>query len=435
VDVLNHQYIDKAWMKVWAFGTLINYPATVRSWNRSSHTYSSSRVVSQPVPWDYRQKIRLHQNATTNLSGSEYREVVDGGSGICLIDYQAQDTISGNPWKDMYWHLRGRIVPHSMVPPEPSWFPTNADLQARLKVLKTIRKEYEAFQGLTFLGELRETINMLRRPLGAIRNGMSDYLRTVKKRASKTRINRLNDMVGGTWLEYVFGWTPLLNDIKSGEEALNEILERYEDSYKRFGAQYETTQLPSSWTYPSTLQNGPWTIKFRYRTNTKGFVRYYGQVFREALVNQGFASRHLGFTLSGFIPTVWELIPYSFLADYFTNTGNLIEAATTNTSGVKWISRVHVSTHYVEYQISEVTRNVSQQPDARTRNVRIVTDFAPSTLERRNVKRVWLSEPPHVSLNDFQWKIPGAGSLKWANMAALAAQQGSVQRFLQKLMS
>jgi hypothetical protein len=39
-------------------------------------------------------------------------------------------------------------------------------------------------------------------------------------------------------------------------------------------------------------------------------------------------ARLLGFSPYDFVPTIWELIPYSFVVDYFTNAGEVIESAT-----------------------------------------------------------------------------------------------------------
>jgi hypothetical protein len=55
-----------------------------------------------------------------------------------------------------------------------------------------------------------------------------------------------------------------------------------------------------------------------------------------------------GFDLKAFIPTVWEVIPYSFLVDYFVNIGDMLEAATTDTSIVKRLSKVVIEEWVLE---------------------------------------------------------------------------------------
>jgi hypothetical protein len=46
-----------------------------------------------------------------------------------------------------------------------------------------------------------------------------------------------------------------------------------------------------------------------------------------------------GFSMQNFIPTVWELLPWSFLVDYFGNINSVLEAYTTDIAGVKWASK------------------------------------------------------------------------------------------------
>jgi hypothetical protein len=46
-----------------------------------------------------------------------------------------------------------------------------------------------------------------------------------------------------------------------------------------------------------------------------------------------------GFTPSEFVPTAWELLPYSFLVDYFTNIGDILSSSVTSTARLAWSNR------------------------------------------------------------------------------------------------
>lgn len=47
----------------------------------------------------------------------------------------------------------------------------------------------------------------------------------------------------------------------------------------------------------------------------------------------------LGFTPQDWLPAAWEVVPWSWLADYFFNVGEILQAAATSTAGVTWISK------------------------------------------------------------------------------------------------
>lgn len=48
---------------------------------------------------------------------------------------------------------------------------------------------------------------------------------------------------------------------------------------------------------------------------------------------------NLGLNLQDVAPALWEITSFSWLVDYFSNIGEIIEAGTTDTRTVKWIVR------------------------------------------------------------------------------------------------
>jgi len=47
----------------------------------------------------------------------------------------------------------------------------------------------------------------------------------------------------------------------------------------------------------------------------------------------------LGFNLEEFVPTIWEIIPFSFVVDYFANVGEMLSLHTTDLSWVDWVNQ------------------------------------------------------------------------------------------------
>jgi hypothetical protein len=56
-----------------------------------------------------------------------------------------------------------------------------------------------------------------------------------------------------------------------------------------------------------------------------------------------------GFQPSNWIPALYEVIPYSFLIDYVSNVGDIIEAACTSQANVTWVNRSSLNKTTQEY--------------------------------------------------------------------------------------
>jgi hypothetical protein len=130
----------------------------------------------------------------------------------------------------------------------------------------------------------------------------------------------------------------------------------------------------------------------------------------------------LGFTLENFVPALWEVLPWSWVADYFSNAGAILEAMTTDTSNVKWIIRTvrRETTHQRELMAdSFLTANYLDafgfalvQPS--------VEGIGSLTFVRKTVDR---SIIPSLGVPTFELSIPGVSSKRWLNLAAVWAQR------------
>jgi hypothetical protein len=139
----------------------------------------------------------------------------------------------------------------------------------------------------------------------------------------------------------------------------------------------------------------------------------YGEVGVDCTTPQGSLNR-FGIRTAEFVPTVWELIPYSFVADYFSNIGEALAAATFPVSELKWSGMTTknnvVSKRYYTLSIPGVKANTSQFKDANG-------GCSSSSAERTVLKRSTAIFGGTRVLR-IQFKVPGL-SLKWLNLAAL----------------
>jgi len=131
-----------------------------------------------------------------------------------------------------------------------------------------------------------------------------------------------------------------------------------------------------------------------------------------------------GFRLDEFVPALYEVTPWSWLIDYFSNVGGLLAASTVDTSDIAWISRT-VSRRSLD------DRSVTSPTDAHLIQffnangaIQFVGQSAGglghSLLSRTTVERKNIAKLPIPRL---EFKHPALLSLKSLNIAAIIAQR------------
>lgn len=371
--------------------------------------------------WNYRTDIRNHTSAVTPREIESFH--FEGGWGQLRADF-IQNTV-GDPNKECYIERYGQIFyPSSWPSLLSSW--TNADNEARMKFYKRAKEAQTAFRSLTALGELRETLRMLRDPGRSLRRGLDDYLKNVTKRSRRAKRSSFGRIVSETWLEHVFGWQPLISDIRAAGEGLNRRLNRFAGSYTRIQGTGETNDTDFFTADVASFQP---MIQIRYRRMDRfsASVRYYGQV-KSVCDNPIQADMQLfGANWREIIPTAWELIPYSFLADYFSNIGDILDAWSLRRSDIAWAGRSIkmttvrsvceppvVSRAYVHSTIGPVTKWRESSYVSYYRSV------------RQSIVRSNIGSP---ALPSLRLEIPGFGT-KWINMSALLFARNRTRRQL-----
>jgi hypothetical protein len=292
----------------------------------------------------------------------------------------------------------------------------NLDVTARINFLKQCRQTYRAFQGGVFLGELREAISMIVRPASALRRGISAYLATAKKAGRSVRFSDRGRVLTKTWLEHSYGWGPLVNDIDAGMFALASSSHLIPEviagtGYDEFQGNHVTRKsvVPGSFVQASA----------RFVDACDASVRYLGAVAWESENRARNWRSHWGLTLSDFAPTVWELIPYSFMVDYFSNIGAIIDASSFGTVGLRWGVRSSRSRVWTMMSPGPVTfiSSSALEPRLGTASLRL------QQLSRWSFART-LVDSVSVGLQDLQFRIPGVTDWrKWANLSALAIER------------
>lgn len=194
------------------------------------------------------------------------------------------------------------------------------------------------------------------------------------------------------WLEYRYGWIPLLSDIKGSLEYLHEkaVAKQFYSVVKSTHEEYET--VVSTLTDDGNVTRAG--TSFRVSTRRTASITRKGIVtYRFRITNPNLAQNHqLGIDNPALV--AWELVPFSFVADWFVNVGDVL-------GQIGAFSGKECVDASVGLQYSELSKKTTTNVATATgQSTYFVKDWAPATLtaEFREYKR--------SVLNGFQTTTP-----------------------------
>lgn len=395
----------------------------------TTSSFGQDVIYEEKLP-DWKKRIRLGVNATTRFVAENRQFTHEDGEFLAsrkckLTNHTAYLQLLGD------WTLGANI---NVIPDGPSTQVSQRALaQAIQRAHSDARAKQGAFKGSTFMAELRDVIRGIRNPAGAFRRGIDDYAKAARRNCRKANggrslprtpreYNSLSDKrrgaigraLSGTWLEHNFGWTPLLGDI--GNAVIAGIrLSRRKPTFRFRG--YGVEEVDPDMSVEQVSDDG-WIFQWHVSTFQRKSVLVYGAVKLSTTELPYAWQEEFGFMPKDFAPAIWEAIPFSFLVDYFTNVGEIVNALSFPSSDVAWVART-----FHNDSIRDGTRaNVVMSGAAETNTVvREKLRFVPPTAywSRAYVDRI--SYYASLPLPSFQLEIPGSKNWrKWLNMGALA---------------
>jgi hypothetical protein len=389
--------------------TNVRYPlayTTLQGQGHDDTTYQVTDYVDKGGPVSsWKRRIRQSSSATSPLSGKRTQvSPVGGFSGRLTAHFK------GNP------SIRIDISARGSQPPIVPGILTGAGYgslssQARTSWASSAYSRQRAFQGLVMAGELGKTINMIRNPMKNLRSSVEDYFRTLKRARGRIPQKKKKKFLAGTWLEYSYGWAPLIGAAQDGAKAF-AIANNYRRPKEFVRSVASNAYRIDLGPFGKSVGQLSWagTLQAHVTANVEcvGFV--------QATSGGSFDAAMFGFDFRSFVPTVWELIPYSFLVDYFLNIGEALEAANLCLSTVCWVNERRKleavgsiadfkNTSYLDPSIWEIENNFCYPGN--------------TTLTETLVERIPVaSDELNTSL---RFKLPFGSLVKSANLLALAS--------------
>lgn len=229
--------------------------------------------------------------------------------------------------------------------------PPVAKAELLTKLRSKVFEELHTFQGGVALAEFAETARMVISPFRtAMRHTnrvLTSYInaskaitgkssRPTKRSLSKRQLAQLSKEARDHYLQWQLGILPLMSDIESGTKAFYQNVTGNQPSVyvKRVSFKAISQDYPAS----TSFQNRSYS-NFGYRlantvTSSSSQKAYGYLVHTVSLTGASSSRRNLGFDFESFVPTIWEAIPFSFVADYVTNIGDVIQALSVDTQQI-----------------------------------------------------------------------------------------------------
>lgn len=420
--------------------TLLGATKTVNADTRTVllNTSLQNYVRKDMTKRDWRRLIAEHKNATTYLEGVKYS--CDVGWGQAYLRVRKKALVSGKVQINTY--INSGMIVGCDNPGTPAGISyTEADNMAKTRFVQRARAAQTDFQGLTHLAESREAIRMLRNSTQSMADQTRRYLDDVKrlalgykrpKRGKKRKLppDPKRDIersgIADRYLGYVYGVSPLVGTVKDAAEALAErSLDRI--SGHKYIMASGNSRITSSYKKGTVLianaflYHPVWTDADVATVVYRGMVKASQDTIQEV-------NRNLGLDLSSFAPTVWEVIPYSFVADYFTNISDMVDAASFPRATLDWVAKTIILEKERKLEV-EMTWQYNPDPNV---NSEITKSWSKPSCVWRN-SSVNRSNYGGSLVPDFRISLDELSFKKGLNLTALARQNRGVLRLLNHL--
>jgi len=289
----------------------------------SSSIHLVDSFVGEKLP-NWKSIIRSGGNATTPASGVKYHiDQAFQSIGVGYRHLPDYDFWTQSNNGEIYGYVNLDIPSFFTPPLDVVASVTNRVIRRFLEKSESVRSSVESGQDF---GEYKESLESMIRPLSSLKKHVLGYFPSLMKVKKRYRdVVSLKKALTDTYLEWTFGWKPLAADVA---DAFVGLQNRSRFSNRQMvSASASETFGGNSEEIGGLFTIGPLVISQTKKSYSSFTMRYKGAI-ETSVKKDGLISRSqvLQLDLPHFLPTAWDLLPYSFIADYFTNVGDIIRA-------------------------------------------------------------------------------------------------------------
>jgi hypothetical protein len=363
-------------------------------------------------------------NSFDGVDNPYWKIYVKQGNDATTSAVASETKITSSPFIDALWFLDTgfnqiyyyafgnpvEVLPSLPIAGAPGSTVSSVTNRAMAQFVDKAKSALSSFESGQDLGEIKQTIESILHPMKSLKEHVLSYFSSVKKLKSRyKKVHELKKALADTYLEWTFGWKPLTYDIGQGIADLSNKSARLPSapiqSYAKEKFQHdvvidEQRAQPSVGGYGNTtLVTGEFSVRL------KGMVNVYYHGGPPSLAQE------LQVLPEDFLPTAWDLLPYSFVVDYFLNIGDIIKAISFPSAALRWAC---MTTHDV--------RTLKQSYYPLGQNYGFAQNvWSSNNLEASSKSYQRNAVYPSSLVPSLQFSLPLTSAKPWENIAALIA--------------
>lgn len=200
--------------------------------------------------------------------------------------------------------------------------PSDEDLRdlALTRFKRKLKRERSKFESLVPLAEAKD-LRLTAKGLVKSATSLVESLVLLRRKSGRQIAKQASE----AWLTWSFGVKPVLKDIHDLNEAITDYLVQSDKPLARFASGAEKTWYESAETTVNFNRLAGLTCLTTRRCTLS--YKYVGGYSFPAISSArgGGASPHFGLSVPEIVPALWNVMAYSWIVDYFTTLGDVIE--------------------------------------------------------------------------------------------------------------